>query len=511
LVIDQLEELYTQGIDSAERAAFCACIEGVADDASSPLRVIMTIRADFLDRISEDRAFSASLTRGLFFLPPITPLGLRDALKKPLAAVGYRFEDEVLCNEMLGALADTKSPLPVMQFTANQLWEARDREGKQLTRAAYQALGGVAGALSTHADAVLSGMSLPEQRMARVIVMRLVTPERTRAVVRLDELFALSDNRERVEHVVALLADARLLSIETGGERDGKTAELTHESLIDRWSRLRQWLDENEKDAVFLEELRNAAMQWAKNDRAEGFLWRDQAATEAGNWLERNKGEAANTGEAAKEGALGIGKREFLYLEAVVKLSQQTKRRQRQAMGALFAFLSVIVLVISVLGLKANREARRADAKTEDAHKSAEDAHKSAEDAHKSAEDAHKKATEARNASRMASAREHLSDPTLVLSLVRELEPTDSLPPRWNELARGVIFQSIANVVLSHQDRVSSASFSPDGTRIVTASRDKTARLFATPKSPRGCLCGDPDVRKRVFRCPHGAHLPRTP
>ena len=39
LFVDQLEELYTQGIDLTEQAAFCACIEGVADDASSPLRV----------------------------------------------------------------------------------------------------------------------------------------------------------------------------------------------------------------------------------------------------------------------------------------------------------------------------------------------------------------------------------------------------------------------------------------------------------------------------------------
>lgn len=53
LFVNQLEELYTLGAEASERAAFCACLKGVADDASSPLRVIVTIRADFLDRVSE--------------------------------------------------------------------------------------------------------------------------------------------------------------------------------------------------------------------------------------------------------------------------------------------------------------------------------------------------------------------------------------------------------------------------------------------------------------------------
>ncbi len=488
LFVDQLEELYTQGIDLAEQAAFCACIEGVADDASSPLRVIMTIRADYLDRASEDRAFSTAMTRGLFVLPAMTQLGLRAALERPLAAVGYRFEDETLCNEMLGALEGTKNPLPVLQFTANQLWEARDREGKRLTRAAYEALGGVVGALSTHADAVVSGMSPSEQRMAKAILMQLVSPERTRAVVRLDELFALSDDRQRLDHVVRLLADARLLSIEAGSEREGKTVELTHESLIQRWSKLRQWLDENEKDAVFVAELRSAAAQWEKNDRAEGLLWRDRAADQAGQWLERNKEKAG------VEGSLGISKRELSYLETVARLSQRTKWRRRQALGAAFAFLSLIALVVSVLGLKARKEARRADAK--------------AEEAEKSAEEAHKRAKEARNASRMASVREHLSDPTLVLSLLRELESADSLPPRWSELARWATFQRVAKVVLNHQHRVSSASFSPDGARIVIASWDKTARVWnADGTGVPIVLKGHQDVINSASFSPDGTRI----
>ena len=320
LFVDQLEELYTLGIDPEERAAFCACLEGVADDASSPLRVLVTIRADFLDRLTEDRRFLAEVTRGLLFLPPMTPAGLRDALEKPLAAAGYRFEDDALVDEMLRGLAGTRSPLPLWQFTATQLWEARDRAGRRLTREAYRALGGVAGALSTHADAVLSGMSVPEQRLARAVLVRLVTPERTRAMVRLEELCALPEGRAAVESVVQHLAAARLLAIETGGERAGKTVELIHESLIDRWATLRHWLEASEHEAQFLAELRHAAAQWEKSGESDGFLWRDEAALQAGQWLARRKAE----------GLGGLSEAEVRYLDAVVRLAERTRRRRQQ-------------------------------------------------------------------------------------------------------------------------------------------------------------------------------------
>ncbi len=66
-----------------------------------------------------------------------------------------------------------------------------------MTRDSYDQLGGVAGALSAHADAVLSALPSREQRLARAVLLRLVTPERTRAVVSLDELRELRPGRRR--------------------------------------------------------------------------------------------------------------------------------------------------------------------------------------------------------------------------------------------------------------------------------------------------------------------------
>src|SRR5262249_38187732 len=157
-------------------------------------------RSDFLDRLNDDGFLGADMSRALVFLPPVNREGLREALQRPLEATGYRFEDDALVDEMLDDLAQAKSPLPLLQFTASKLWEARDRAEKTLTRASYTALGGVAGALSAHADTVIAGLSARDQRLSRAVLLRLVTPERTRAVVAMSDLAALSGG-DAVDHV----------------------------------------------------------------------------------------------------------------------------------------------------------------------------------------------------------------------------------------------------------------------------------------------------------------------
>src|SRR6185436_508961 len=92
LFVDQFEELYTQVTDPAERAAFTACLSAVADDATSPLRVVLSIRSDFLDRVAEDQTFLAELTQGLFFLNQPNREGLREAIVQPAELAGYQFE-----------------------------------------------------------------------------------------------------------------------------------------------------------------------------------------------------------------------------------------------------------------------------------------------------------------------------------------------------------------------------------------------------------------------------------
>ncbi|AGP40344.1 serine/threonine-protein kinase [Sorangium cellulosum] len=330
LFIDQFEELFTLGTPAGERESFLACLEGVADDASSPLRVVLSVRSDFLERMAEHEHFMAAMTRGLVFLRPMGREGLREALMKPVEAARHEIEDPAMVEGLLDALESTRGALPLLQFTAARLWEMRDRGRRLLTRASYEALGGVAGALASHADTVLAAMSERRAKLARAVLERLVTPERTRAVASLGELCELPGDRGEIERVVGLLADARLLAIETGSDRAGTTVELVHESLIERWPTLKRWLDENQEDAVFLDRLRAAARLWESSDRAADTLWRGKVADDARQFHKRYRGQ--------------LPERERLYLEEVLRFADQQQRGRRRLVSGVMAALSLLIV-----------------------------------------------------------------------------------------------------------------------------------------------------------------------
>jgi hypothetical protein len=344
--IDQFEELYTLCSDPGERAAFLACLDGMADDAGSPLRVLMSIRSDFLDRLAEHRELADRISHGLMFVPPLDRDGLRDALVRPVEAADCRYEDPGMVDEMLDAVAAAPSSLPLLQFAAARLWIERDCDRRMLTRTSYIAMGGIAGTLAGHADHVLGAIPTQERPLLRAIFERLVTPERTRAVVSLSELRELPGNPDDIERLVHRLVDARLLVVEARAG-DDRVAELVHESLIGGWPTLIGWLDENRGDAVFLARLRTAAAEWQANDRDDGVLWRDEPARQALAWLAHYRGE--------------LGPRERAYLDAVTRAQRRQRRARRQAIAAVVA-VPVILLAIAGVALvrisRAEREAR---------------------------------------------------------------------------------------------------------------------------------------------------------
>ncbi|HVV82700.1 MAG TPA: serine/threonine-protein kinase [Kofleriaceae bacterium] len=379
IFIDQFEELYTLVPDPAERMAFTQCLAGAADDAASPVRIAMSMRSDFLDRVGEDPQFLHEVMQSLFFLTPPNRDGLRDALVQPAQMAGYEFESPQMVEEMLTYLESTSGALPLMQFAATKLWDNRDTVRKMLTYAAYQSMGGIAGALASHADSVLAELAPPSQNLTRQLFLRLITPERTRAIVSLAELGELAPGTHDVERLVEHLTAARLLVSQTAadGSTQGSTAEIVHESLIHSWPALRRWLDETQEDSAFLDQLRNASKQWASRGRPSGLLWRGDTADEAIRWAKRHTGTLPETQRA--------------FLAAVITESTRAERRRRAIVVSVVAFLTLLVVASAGAAVKfqgQNKKNHRlmiaaveSDQKSKKAEKEAKDALKAALDA----------------------------------------------------------------------------------------------------------------------------------
>jgi serine/threonine protein kinase len=335
LFVDQFEELFTLNRDADERRAFTACLTGMADDPLSPLRLMLSIRSDFLDRLAEDQRFMSELAPGLIFLAPPDRAGLREAIVRPLEMVRYRFEAPALVELMLDTLQATPGCLPLLQFAASKLWEARDRDSRTLTAQSYRELGGVAGALATHADAVLAAMPPRAQALARTLIPQLVTPERTRAIASMGELRQLAEAPDEAEHVIQQLIDARLLVIQCSNRGGGATVEIVHESLIHSWPTLAHWLDENQEDAAFLERLRAAAREWEAHDHSPDLLWRGDTLAEARSWRPGYRGV--------------LPKLQDDFLHASYAVASRATRRKRVMVTGVLGFLSLLVVTAALV------------------------------------------------------------------------------------------------------------------------------------------------------------------
>jgi WD40 repeat protein/serine/threonine protein kinase len=325
IVIDQLEELFTLCADPAERAQLAAVVAELAASAEAPIRVICTIRDDFLMQLEALEALRAMLSPALVLLGNPSREALVRIVVEPARRAGYALSDPALAPDMVAAVADRPGALALLSFTASRLWELRDRRFLQLTRSAYDAMGGVGGALGRHAEATLDALSPAEQRAAREVFRHLVTAGGTRAVLTSTELHERLAT-PRAQAVIDKLVAARLITVSEGDHE--AHVEVIHEALIDAWPRLQQWVREDVDGARMREQLRTAARQWHDRGRPRALVWRDDVLADLERWL--------------RPGARALSELEAVFVEASRRDARRAVRIRRGlalvAFGAALAF-----------------------------------------------------------------------------------------------------------------------------------------------------------------------------
>ncbi len=355
LFVDQLEELYTLGTDAAERGAFMDALCGAADDPQGPVRAVFTLRDDFLGRVAEGERVREALGRLVVLRSPGVE-ALEEIVRRTVEVEGYRFDDPALVREMVAEIRGEPSALPLLQVAGQLLWERRDETQRLLRRDAYEALGGVAGALAHHADGVLEGLTPGQVQRARALLVRMVTPEGTRAVVPRDELLEVAG--EGAGEVLDRLVQGRLVLTRkarsgarpagaTGGG-DGAEVELAHESLIERWDRLARWLEAGREELAFLAEVGQAAELWAQRGEPDDEVWQGDALHDA-----RRRADRLALVPAVVQRFLAAG------------LAKERRRQRARRLGVAAAF-AALALVAAVLALQTREAVRqRAEAEAE--------------------------------------------------------------------------------------------------------------------------------------------------
>jgi formylglycine-generating enzyme required for sulfatase activity len=271
IYVDQLEELATLS-DPGEAAATAEAIAALASGLPG-VRVLATARSDFLSRLEALPGFAGRVSRALFLLAPLGRDEIREAVVGPAAVKGVSFESDATVDLLVDSTMAAQGAMPLLQFALAELWERRD--GDVIPAAALDALGGVSGALSRHADALIDALPPAERAAARTVMLRLVTVERTRARRTEAELVTSPQARTALDALVR----GRL--VVAGDGTDGATYEIAHEALLAGWDRLAGWLAEAAEQRALQHRLETAARDWhARTDRRD-LLWGARQLAEA--------------------------------------------------------------------------------------------------------------------------------------------------------------------------------------------------------------------------------------
>ena len=273
LVIDQLEELFTQGYSAAAIQALLTAVVTLSGDPQHWLRVVTTIRSDFFGRLAESESVLKQINDGFHYLvPPISPTAWLDVIKKPAVATGYTFEDGLL-DAILSEIGLGKEPgnLPLVAYALNQLFV--QRRGNTFTHAAYQAMGGVAGAIAAAADQVMKTLGEGASASFDRVFAELVHLEQDRPPTRKRVPVAVFQNDASAKQLIRTLAGSDCRILVTGDKDQKPTVEIAHEKLFTAWPKLKDWIDSSGEALRHIEHAAEAAPEMAEGGDNPQELW----------------------------------------------------------------------------------------------------------------------------------------------------------------------------------------------------------------------------------------------
>jgi WD40 repeat protein len=437
LVIDQGEELFG-GAERKQAEQFFRVLNALLD-TSLPFLAVMALRSDYLGKLQEASGLTASFEE--FSLKPMPLERVREIIEGPARVAEIAVDDALVTASV--ADARTEDALPLLAFALRELHDRSAKSGR-LTIEAYRALGDAMSDLSPlenavrkKADEVLGGAKpAPEglQALKDAFIPAMVRVNADGEYVRRPADVAAFP--EGALPLIESLAKARLLTIRK--EQNATLVEVAHEALLRKWPLLRGWLDEEREFLIGKDQLEADLLDWekARPEQKNEALLAGLKLTRARGWL------------AAKPLQLTESERRFIQASIArhdAEAARQERARRRTVRGSIAA-----AAVLALVAAGALWEWRQA--------KFHEDQAVSRQLAAEAMQDIE-------------------TDPALALRTAVDAGERSKTDEAYTALNAG-LDASRERFILHHRGVVAQAVYSPDGKRIVTASYDRTARIW---------------------------------
>jgi RecA/RadA recombinase len=307
VVVDQFEELFRFRAARAaaaddEASAFVKLLLEAARQREVPVYVVLTMRSDFVGDCAQFQGLPEAINDGQYLIPRMTRDERRFAIVGPTRVARARMT-EPLVNRLLNDVGDNPDQLPILQHALMRTWdewrakrpdhEAAHAAGTKIDLCCYEAIGGMSDALSRHADEAYT--ELPDERSRRLaetlfkaLTERGPDNREIRRPTRLREICEIAGASEaEVAAVVEVFRrEGRtfLMPPEGVGLEPDTIIDISHESLIRNWGRLREWVKDEADAARIYRRLTDAAAAYRAG---ESGLLDDVTLGWVNRWQER--------------------------------------------------------------------------------------------------------------------------------------------------------------------------------------------------------------------------------
>ena len=361
LIVDQFEELFRYRGLSAE-ADGAATLVGLllqARAADCPVHLVLTMRSDYLGDCAALPGLAEAVNGGQFLVPRMTRDERRAAITGPAGVAGARISP-LLLTRLVNDVGDDPDQLSILQHALRRTWDQWQREtggDAPIALAHYEAIGTMAHALDRDAEQAFESLSGDAeralcQRLFKALTDRATDPRGVRRPTRMARLSALTRApAAALATVIEVFRDpARSFLMPPAPQplADDTVVDISHESLMRVWARLRSWADDEAESAQQLRRLAEAA---ALHAQGRSGLWRDPELALALEWRARQQPDA----DWAAQYGVAIGP-SLAFLDAseaardAERAAEQRRlARRRWALGAGVVALALVGAVFLAL------------------------------------------------------------------------------------------------------------------------------------------------------------------
>lgn len=301
--VDQFEELFRYAALANDRGsgddatAFVQLLLQAVQQQDSPLYVVLTMRSDFLGDCARFRGLPEAISEGQYLIPRLSRDELHLAITGPLAVRGGTI-DAAVVQRLLNEVGDDPDQLPLLQHLLMRAWDYSARRSAPrvaITLDDLVAIGGLSEALSLHADEAWSedldeaGRTLAA-RLFRCVTERTEGGREVRRPTALGKLQAITEaSTEELHRVIKVFrAPGRNFLMPPAGTplTPHTEIDISHESLMRQWKRLREWVQAEWEARTMLLRLVQAEDLYR---REEAGLWGEPELGHARRWVERER------------------------------------------------------------------------------------------------------------------------------------------------------------------------------------------------------------------------------